>query len=322
VEEKALQEDFLASQFNPTSRTPEADRTLGGFFDLLDNGFRLPHYYEFAALHATLRKNYELCVEALAGYSKNRGRKPQAGFSVESARDLLQRHGCNAAPGDQLSSRLSNLQAALERHDQEKLSMDVRVMASAASAVVSTRNLPPKLNPLIQNLMRGVKVSSLPVTRLLSLLDVCASLQSETNTLVQARFGNAIAKLIALCVNPDHPAPAAVANKIVGNLASLLCQDSTFIPQVSTSIPEGIVTLRQKKAAKGTKKGLSNIAEDSAINKDAITRRGAQSALIAIIHTFGEEVFAKVPRLWDLMTATLTQYFPAGASKNDIEVIM
>ncbi len=136
--------------------------------------------------------------------------------------------------------------------------------------------------------------------------------QSETNALVQRRFARALASLIKLCVDPDYGVPPVAANKILMNLTSFLCQDEGFIPQVSASPAEGIVTHRLKKPTKTAKSTSHANGDELAASEGVITRRGAQAALSAVIDAFGADVFDKVPKLWDLMTQELVARFPAG----------
>jgi hypothetical protein len=160
LEEKAIaDQDFLKQQFTATGITDQGERALGAFMDLLANGFRLPHYFESANLYSTLKRSFELAVESV---STTNGSGPLSKFTktftIESARGLLEACQPSSNSHEQIGIRLANLAATLERHEIEKLSMDIRVLAAAAAAVVATRILPPKLNPLIQSLMRGVKV--------------------------------------------------------------------------------------------------------------------------------------------------------------------
>ncbi len=162
VEEKAIaQEDFVVSQFSAGGLTDQGERALVAFMDLLGNGFRLPHYFESANLYSTLQRSYELALESVSTLKRS-GPHPKVSnsFSIEAAKSLLEQYQHAAGHQEQLSNRMANLSATLERHEREKISMDVRVLAAAAGAVIATRMLPPKLNPLIQKLMRGVKVRS------------------------------------------------------------------------------------------------------------------------------------------------------------------
>jgi hypothetical protein len=73
--------------------------------------------------------------------------------------DSLKVSSKRAAMRQQISDRKSGLDVALMRFEKAQTELDSRVATSAAAALIWLRVTPRRLNPIIQNVMKGIKVS-------------------------------------------------------------------------------------------------------------------------------------------------------------------
>lgn len=74
--------------------------------------------------------------------------------------DLLKVSSRRAAMRQQLADRKTGLEVALMRFERAQTELDNRVATSAAAALIWMRVTPQRLNPIIQKVMKGIKVSS------------------------------------------------------------------------------------------------------------------------------------------------------------------
>ncbi|XP_033118487.1 TATA-binding protein-associated factor 172-like [Anneissia japonica] len=113
---------------------------------------------------------------------------------------------------DSLTQKCQKVQAVGAEVRKEQQVLTVRVQCCLAAAAVSLKFLPEKLNPIIKPLMEAIK--------------------KEWNPLIQSRAATALAKLLEQCISRT-PCPNP---KIIKNLCSFLCCDSTQTPNVVTPI--------------------------------------------------------------------------------------
>lgn len=73
--------------------------------------------------------------------------------------DSLKASSRRASMRQQLADRKSGLEVALLRFERAQKESDNRVGTSAAAALIWMRVTPQRLNPIIQNVMKGIKVS-------------------------------------------------------------------------------------------------------------------------------------------------------------------
>ncbi|KAJ1561339.1 btaf1 RNA polymerase II, B-TFIID transcription factor-associated, 170kDa [Cladochytrium tenue] len=211
-----------------------------------------------------------------------------------------------------LTALSTRIQSALDGYAVEQNRWDIVALATAASAVVCMGQLPPKVNPIVKPLMNGVK--------------------NEEFELIQSLNANALAALIHL--NSGRPKMAAVTDRIIRNLTIFLCEESEW-GSIATNAGEfGVLSMmltdkqdpsdpnhaapgekpRQRRGGGGP--GGQNLSSadvqlaaeigvpddaDAAKKKSLTARRGAQFALQEIAKKFGESLFAKVPKLWELV---------------------
>lgn len=82
---------------------------------------------------------------------------------IRSTFDELMQTSLRRSPlRQQLVDRKNGLATAVLQFENSRLGMDNRVATSAASALVWMRVIPPRLNPIIQNVMKGIKVRCVP----------------------------------------------------------------------------------------------------------------------------------------------------------------
>jgi TATA-binding protein-associated factor len=118
---------------------------------------------------------------------------------------------------------------------------------------------------------------------------------------------------INICSSPRLSGRANPSDKIIKNLATFLCQDSTQTPVFAQqkSATAGILTLADKPArgvaAKDSKE--EPVVESEEVIKARLVRRGAQLALAELSAQFGRELIERVPKLWSCMTEGLESTF-------------
>lgn len=192
--------------------------------------------------------------------------------------------------------------------------LDPRVYSSLASAVVETGSLPPKLNPIIRNLM--------------------ASVQQEENSELQKRSASGVAKMLQL--NVQLGSRSAVNNKIMKNLCVFLCSDPQKVGVVKDrNDHSGTITYATLKAArvplkKSGKRGKSITAnvdldgaamdaiEDAAqtkvneseLQQKRILHRGAEYAIEALCNLFGSTLTQDIPALTEILVTSLNSASP------------
>ncbi|XP_077865248.1 TATA-binding protein-associated factor 172-like [Saccoglossus kowalevskii] len=112
-----------------------------------------------------------------------------------------------------INEKCQQIQSTISGINTEQRKLNIRVQSSLAGAMVALNNLPDKLNPIIKPLMESMK--------------------KESNNLLQMHAARSLARLLQLCVErtpcPNH--------KIVKNLCTCLCGDSTHTPNVMDPIP-------------------------------------------------------------------------------------
>lgn len=147
---------FVAQHFSGAEASAPGDRALAAYMDLLHNGFKMPHYFETTHLFDALQRAYTTYLDPKVSGNQTNGSSDVA-FSLDAVERLLAK-GAKGSKSAVQASRMEALAAALDRFQSENATLDTRVRASAASAIIACRSLPLKLNPLIQSLVKGLKV--------------------------------------------------------------------------------------------------------------------------------------------------------------------
>jgi hypothetical protein len=129
---------------------------------------------------------------------------------------------------------------------------------------------------------------------------------------MQTRAAKAIAIFIDNCLDPATSLPVNPVAKIIGNLASLICQDPSRSPSFRTSSgTSGIYALEEEKQAVEVKKASMKVAATVRVNFDesddvACASAGAERAFAALCDRFQHEIFDKLPRLFEIVHTALS----------------
>lgn len=82
-------------------------------------------------------------------------------FLASTFDHLLSKSAKRSAMRQQLTDRKVGLETAVLQYERSKVKLDNRVSTSAAAAIISMKVTPPRLNPIIQNVMKGIKVGQI-----------------------------------------------------------------------------------------------------------------------------------------------------------------
>ncbi|XP_072029618.1 TATA-binding protein-associated factor 172-like [Amphiura filiformis] len=132
-------------------------------------------------------------------------------FTVEQANGLAQGilgqlPSVSASIQDDVLVKCRHIQASVQNINEQQHKLSIRTQACLASALVSLKYLPDKLNPVIRPLMDSIKKEEI------------ACMQSESAT--------SLARLLQLCISRT-PCPNP---KIIKNLCNSVCGDSNHTP--------------------------------------------------------------------------------------------
>ena len=236
-----------------------------------------------------------------SGHDFSLERAAQAVDSDYSALEALIKPQNRAASRPLLEELRNKIRAEIARASAIKESMDVEVFASLAGAAVVLRTLPGKMNPLIRSIMNGVKF--------------------EANPDLQSRAARTIASFIDLCTSLDSPVKANPTDKVVKNICTFLCQDTTITPLFAAhrNATQGILTLDtpipppNSSANKSAPRAPVEAGESEHIIKARLVRRGAEMAIQSLADQFGGHLFVRVPKLWSCMAQTLDELLGSGS---------
>lgn len=117
----------------------------------------------------------------------------------------------------------------------------------------------------------------------------------------------ALAELIFQCID-RKPSPN---DKLIKNICSLTCTDSSETPQVAVLdsvdviADQDLLSFGRVVSSQKTKGQVLSSSEDRAKSEGYISRRGSELALKHLCQKFGSSLFAKLPKLWDCLTEIL-----------------
>ncbi|RXK40222.1 TATA-binding protein-associated factor [Tremella mesenterica] len=178
---------------------------------------------------------------------------------------------------------------------------DTQVFSSISGAIVSLKIMPQKLGPVIKALMDAVR--------------------KEESDLHQKRAARSVADFVGYCGSEEFKGKVNPCEKVVKNLFTFLCQDTTVTPVFVLST-EGIMSLKEKEEKKeGKKVKVEEQEETEQERMMRITRRGALEAFRALASKFGEKALDKVPKLWEGMNGALEKYFSSDSAPEAIDQV-
>ncbi|GFQ73279.1 TATA-binding protein-associated factor 172 [Trichonephila clavata] len=231
-----------------------------------------------------------------------------------------------------LEERRKSLLRSTNLTSSDQAALSVMVQSSIASALVSLKHLPEKLNPIIRPLMDSIK--------------------REENELLQKASAHHLVNLMELCLTRTScPNP-----KILKNLTNFLCYDivcqnfgynvnsnaqnvnSDKKPNLNTSLSvneDNIITLinMQKSAEKvllrrsnsiANKKNFGGVQQEEGSSEDETQKyaelqaKGAAYVFTHAVEHFGEELPQKLPKLWESIFQPLKNFInPEEINKKD-----
>ncbi|GAQ92366.1 hypothetical protein KFL_009950010, partial [Klebsormidium nitens] len=177
-----------------------------------------------------------------------------------------------ATPGERLAAAKHKVLVTVGALKEMQAALHRSVRGALAGAVVFSRELPPKLNSVIQPLM--------------------ASVRFEGEASLQLPASRAIAELVLLC-RGRTPSPN---DKVLKNVCGLACADQAETPVVTSEEGEN------EEETDGVKKGEG---EGGELLEGAVTRRGAEAVLSDLCNRLGPAIFEALPKLWECMTEGL-----------------
>ncbi|GAA6004805.1 DNA-binding ATPase [Rhodotorula paludigena] len=205
-----------------------------------------------------------------------------------------------------LEERQRKVTAGIAYFEGVKAKHDRQVYAALGGAVIALQAVPAKITPLIRSVTNSIK--------------------TEENLDLQARSAGAIAALIDFCSSPTSTLRVNPSDKLVKNLCTFLCQDTSRTPIFSATkaTSAGILTLvynpARGTAEKASAKEAAQVeSEDEAAAK--LVFRGAQLALSQLAARFGPELLDRVPKLWSCMADALLEVF-ASANVEQADAIL
>ncbi|KAI5122989.1 hypothetical protein M0805_006867 [Coniferiporia weirii] len=200
-----------------------------------------------------------------------------------------------------LHEKRVRLEASIQHYNDIKNQHDTRVSAAFAAAYVALKMVPEKVSPIVKGIMNGVK--------------------NEENVDLQTRSASAVAAFIATCTAMRISQPP---EKIVKNLCTFLCQDVDQTPPfaLTKQTEKGVLTAKSILAGdahitsgKGSKATHMDFPSDEAA-KAKISRRGAELAFKQLSEKFGENLFIRVPKMWEYMAGGILAAFATDSSRD------
>ncbi|KAJ5894183.1 hypothetical protein N7495_005874 [Penicillium taxi] len=182
-----------------------------------------------------------------------------------------------------LTDTRTTAQSAVDDARGFKEKRDMRVLAAAAGALVTLRDIPKRPGHIIKSMMDSIK--------------------KEENFDLQQRSATAVASLIEHYTTATKRGPV---DKISGNLVKYCCVDTSETPEFShnAQLEKSILSLRKEE----DRRDHPDAAKFERDAKEArIMRRGAKDALEQLAVKFGAELMEKVPNLASLVERPLNE---------------
>lgn len=122
---------------------------------------------------------------------------------------------------------------------------------------------------------------------------------------LQTHFAESLTRLVDLCIL-SHP---NVIDKLISNLCTFLCLDTSEIPEFycNRALQKCILSLKKEEDDQSLKEMLNEKNSEVHIKKN-----GAKLVLINIVKTFGKNLFEKIPKLYACMFKSIEFAFKEG----------
>ena len=200
----------------------------------------------------------------------------------------------------QLNDARGHAITAIEDAKRVKSERDMRIRATASSALVALGDIPKKPSLLIKGMMDCIKL--------------------EENVELQKRSAASVAYLITYYAAAEKRGPA---DKVMANLMKFYCIDTSETPEFApnSNLHDSILSLRKEEDRKDHADAIKYEMEAKAAR---ITRRGAKEALDQLNAKFGADLLTKAPTLGTKIAVPLREAFdgdlPAGVMDAESEL--
>ncbi|KAG4302539.1 hypothetical protein PCANB_001114 [Pneumocystis canis] len=173
-----------------------------------------------------------------------------------------------------LTEAQKSVKDAIEVAKNAKFLNDVQIMAAIACTLVSTKEIPKKLNPIIRAIMDSIK--------------------NEESLVLQTHSAESLTHLVDLC-SLSH---SRAIDKLIGNLCTFVCLDTSEIPEFycNKTLQKCILSLKKDQE----NQCLKSFSHEQN-SKVYVKKNGAKLVLINIVKTFGKNLFEKIPKLYTCM---------------------
>lgn len=140
----------------------------------------------------------------------------------------------------------------------------------------------------------------------------------EENIDLQKRSASAVATFIATCTSLNINQPP---EKIVRNLCTFLCQDIDQTPAFNMTMQaeKGILSTKAILSGEGLAPNGKSLKGSNAqadlpteASKAKISRRGAELAFKQLSAKFAQDLFVRVPKMWEFMAGGLLAAYTNG----------
>ena len=223
-------------------------------------------------------------------------------FSIANAEAIVgsdfERFKGSLAPAQRVASlqslqdARSAAQLAISEARKAKSERDVRIKATAASALIAISEVPKKASALIKGIMDSIKL--------------------EENVELQKRSAVSISSFLGFYATTQRHIPA---EKIVSNLVKFYCIDTSETPEfgINASKQDIILSLHKEEDRKDYE---STEAYELEARGARITRRGTKEAFDQLCQLFGNQLFEKAPGLMNKIATPLRGAFGDNNSRN------
>lgn len=196
---------------------------------------------------------------------------------------------------EKFNARRQILEKTLQNLETYQDELQISTSAAIASLIISTKSLPDKVSGIINPLMKSIK--------------------REKNSQLQVFSSEAISHLLFSLTSKSPNA----CNMILKNLSNLLILDMNFgeeeLEEESSADEENGKKRKTELTESGTKKRKVSekkppqeikVELPPVINENTLSRKGAELSFKHIPLIFGNQLFEKLPYLWNFIHDTLT----------------
>lgn len=228
----------------------------------------------------------------------------------------------------------AQVDGALAKYQADAEGLATRVHASLASALVASGKLPDKVTPLVRSIINAVKIeveeelqqrAAKAAAKLVSLVKPEAAGRMVKNlgaflcedTVGCPKFGSEQGIVTLARWTRDGAEDARKANR---------GRQTEEAPAKEFKEPPAKKSKRSKSPTPSTSidvvdpflASLAEPEEELQASRNAVASRGGEFALAEICRMFGADVFEKMPKVWELISAGLSEFVDEGAARTGL----